>query len=361
MLLFARNWRKDTFKKVGDGGLRYKPGQSYALDDGGSVIATEAELIYLDDRGRITKRERNQPVVLVEIEVTSDEQKTFFTRKADKPDQDAKILESWIEHRNIKPRERDQARKVFALFKTLVPKPLAKCTRADGLVLVKHLQEQGHKGATIGKKVGYLRAASHLAIKWNLLQTNPFADIVPKMDDEEERPALNDADMALARDHLDGLDDQDRLLWIMLACTGMRLSEAFSITAEETTQGIRFVRVGFGTRRRKTNSSKRRVPLPQQVLPLLPSKIEGPLFPDDTTDAASKRLNRFIDKSGIEDPTKVLHGLRHRAIARLRELRCDEQTTRWLVGHGEFDVHDKYGEGRISIHALKEAVDMIGY
>jgi hypothetical protein len=27
-----------------------------------------------------------------------------------------------------------------------VPKPLAKCTRADGLVLVKHLQEQGHKG-----------------------------------------------------------------------------------------------------------------------------------------------------------------------------------------------------------------------
>ena len=73
----------------------------------------------------------------------------------------------------------------------------------------------------------------------------------------------------------------------------MRLSEAFEIEGEEKEKGCRYVIVG-----KKTEQSLRRVPLSTALLPFLPKTIMGPLFPRttrDPPDAASKRLNRFLD------------------------------------------------------------------
>ena len=103
----------------------------------------------------------------------------------------------------------------------------------------------------------------------------------------------------------------------LLASTGMRLSEAFEIDGEEKERGVRYVIVG-----KKTEQSLRRVPLPAAVLPYLPKSIKGPLFDRsknaDPSDAASKRLNRFLDDCGIVDKRKVVHSFRHRAQDRLR-------------------------------------------
>ena len=112
------------------------------------------------------------------------------------------------------------------------------------------------------------------------------------------------------------------MLLRLLATTGMRLSEAFSIDSEATEKGCRFVIVG-----RKTKQSLRRVPLPAAMLPFLPRIIKGPLFTSkykDPVDAASKRLNQFLDDCGIVDPRKVIHSLRHRAQDRLRAAGCPE-------------------------------------
>ena len=60
----------------------------------------------------------------------------------------------------------------------------------------------------------------------------------------------------------------------------------------------------------KTEESLRRVPFPAAVLPYLPQTIKAPLFPrtaKDPADAASKRLNRFLDDIGIDDRAKVIH------------------------------------------------------
>ena len=111
----------------------------------------------------------------------------------------------------------------------------------------------------------------------------------------------------------------------------MRLSEAFEIASEDKERGCRFVKVG-----RKTEQSERRVPYPAALLPYLPKKIAGPLFRRDAADpadAASKRLNRFLRKSGITDPAKVIHSFRHRAQDRLRAAECP-QDIRWaILGH----------------------------
>src|ERR1019366_3395911 len=125
--------------------------------------------------------------------------------------------------------------------------------------------------------------------------------------------------------------------------TGMRLSEAFEIDGEEKERGCRFVIVG-----KKTEQSLRRVPLPAAVLPYLPKSIEGPLFKSeyaDPADMASKRLNRFLDDCGIDDPHKVVHSLRHRAKDRARAAGCPWNVQEEIFGRDKVTVGQDYGLG----------------
>jgi integrase len=138
----------------------------------------------------------------------------------------------------------------------------------------------------------------------------------------------------------------------------MRLSEAFEIEGEEKERGVRYIIVG-----KKTEQSLRRVPLPATVLPYLPKTIEGPLFKSeyaDPADAASKKLNRFLDDIGIADPRKVVHSLRHRAQDRLRAAGCPEDIRWAILGHEEETVAAGYGEG-FPVPMLKKWIDKIGF
>jgi integrase len=227
-----------------------------------------------------------------------------------------------------------------------------------------------------------LNAASNLAIKENKLKFNPFGGIIPRLDDAERRLRLDDADMKVIRANLKRLDKSDQVLVRLLACTGMRLSEAFEIGAivkmkvrvkldgkwkweereqvnsEMTERRVRYVIVGH-----KNEQSQRRVPLPAAVLEYLPKKITEQLFVSsykDPVDAASKRLNRFLRDCGITDPRKVLHSLRHRAQDRLRAAGCPEDVRWAILGHEEETVAAGYGEG-FPVPMLKKWVDKIGF
>jgi hypothetical protein len=134
----------------------------------------------------------------------------------------------------------------------------------------------------------------------------------------------------------------------------MRLAEAFEIEGELKERGVRYCVVGS-----KTQQSMRRVPLPADVLPHLPKKIQGPLF-EGNARHASKRLNRFLNDIGIADKRKVIHSLRHRAQDRLRAVACP-QDIRWaLLGHEESTVAEGYGEG-FPVTLLKKWIDKIGF
>ena len=273
---------------------------------------------------------------------------------------DDKVLETYIEHRKITGYIEREARDVWALFKTLTDaKPLKDCDRDDGRKLVTHFEAQGLKSATIEKKIAWLNAAVNLAIREGRLKFNPFASIVPRVRDKTRRLPLADADMKAIKRNLARLDEADQLLVRLLASTGMRLSEAFEIDGEEKERGVRYVIVG-----KKTEQSLRRVPLPAAVLPDLPKTIKGPLFVrtknKDRSDAASKRLNRFLDDCGITDPRKVVHSLRHRAQDRLRAAECPEDIRWSILGHEEETVADSYGTG-FSVPQLKKWIDKIGF
>jgi integrase len=344
---------------------QYEPGE-HAGPDGGRIVASERELIFLDHDGAYLRTEPNavQKVVPPYPESSARAVVQFVNSLNNEPrptvavkNSDDAILETYIRHANITGYYEREARATWALFKSLCDKPLKDADRDDGRKLVAHFENEGLKSASIRKKIGWLVAAVNLAIREGRLKFNPFSAVVPKRDDKATRLPLDDADMKEVRRNLDKLSRSDQLLLRLLATTGMRLSEAFEIDSEATEKGCRYVIVG-----KKTEQSLRRVPLPVSVLPFLPKKITRPLFASnlaDPADTASKHLNLFLNDCGIVDPRKVVHSLRHRAQDRLRAAGCPEDVRWAILGHEERTVAAGYGEG-FPVPLLRKWVDKIG-
>jgi len=355
-----------------------KPGE-YTTENGERVIATERDLIYLDrNSGALIRTEPNSPAPqLVNApmgavihfgnptrsltELRRMGPVIDLSKKAPTKNGDDVILETYLKHRNITGYIEREARAMWELFKSLTNnKPLKDCTRDDGRKLVTHLEAQGLKSKTIEKKIAWLNAAVNLAISEGQHKSiNPFSAIVPELKDSQRRLPFKDEDMKAIKRNLSRRDKSDQLLVCLLASTGMRISEAFEIEGEDKERGVRYVIVG-----KKTEQSLRRIPLPAAVLPYLPAKIMGPLFKSNATDpsdAASKRLNRFLREGcGITDPCKVIHSFRHRAQDRLRAAECPEDIRWSILGHERETVAAGYGEG-FAVHVLKKWIDKIGF
>jgi integrase len=347
---------------------KLEPGRKHIAPDGGEIIATDKELLYIGHDSLIIRTEPNGAPAYqlvggpLTVRSLADAFKDadFGDGPARRPkaatkNSDDAIIETYLEHRRVGGYNASEARAVWHLYKELTHnKPLKDADRDDGRKLVKHFMDKGLKSATIEKKIAWLNAAVNLAIKEGRLRFNPFAGVIPKLDDAERRLPLDDADMKVIRANLKRLDNSDQLLLRILAATGMRLAEAFGIDSEQTERRCRFVIVGT-----KTEQSQRRVPLPAAVLPFLPATIKGKLF-TGTDDATSKRLNRFLDDIGIIDPRKVVHSLRHRAQDRLRAAGCPEDVRWELLGHEKETVAAGYGEGS-PVPLLRKWIDKIGF
>lgn len=311
----------------------YPPGLHTGLG-GERIFATATELHYLDEQGRTIRTELNS--VMGGIIGARQSAKNEFEMhdaaygeapsrpKAPTKNGDDGILETYLTHNNLSNHFRREAEATWAIYKSLIGKPLKDATRDDGRKLAKHFADAGNKSATIAKKLGWLRAACELAIGEKKLSLNPFVKVIPKTKDKLRRRAFTENEMEVCKTKqneagqllFSKLSDSDQLLFRLLACTGMRLSEAFQINGEQTEDDVRFVVVGT-----KTDASLRRVPLPSALLPL--DKIIGSLFVAEPSmelaaKAASKRLNDFIDDCGLTDPALVVHSLRHRAARRMR-------------------------------------------
>lgn len=254
---------------------KLEPGREHVGEDGGKILATDKELFHIGHNGAIIKTEPNGGPVnrLVNvpmgavihfgnpirplrkgaiIDVSKLERLTAVTKGGD----DA-ILETYLKnakHGPVTGYDEREARAVWALYKTLTNgKPLKDADRDDGRKLVAHFEAQGLKSATIEKKIAWLNAACNLAIKDGKLKLNPFAAIAPKRKDKLRRKRLNDADIRQVKRNLDKLNESDRLLFRLLASTGMRIGEAFEIAGEEKERGVRYVIVGHKTEEKPTS------------------------------------------------------------------------------------------------------------
>ncbi|MBO1021444.1 tyrosine-type recombinase/integrase [Methylobacterium sp. SD274] len=347
----AKNKRAETFKLTAR--RKWPLGES-VLADGTRIISTEWSALMLKD-GTLIGETRDQwdtdlnprfdPVAFRDEAIRD-------SRKIETGD-DTAILEAYLALKKRNIYYEREARDTWALFKRLVEgKALKSCTREDGRKLIAHLQGEGDKAATIVKKLNYLSAAVNHAIGEGVLSFNPFAKIAPPIDDATRRVPYEDDDMERVALALPSFDPESRLLWVLLASTGMRLGEAFHITSERVEKGIRYVEIGS-----KNEQSKRRLPLPEVVLPLLPERIIGPIFASNAKNLG-RVLQRLVRKAGADGKGKVLHSLRHRAKDRMRAEQCPIAVQYELFGHEEKTVAAGYGHGS-PMSVLKPWIDKI--
>ncbi len=246
-----------------------KPGREHAGPDGGKIVATERELIHIGHNGSILRTEANggfmTAIVGPSQHMTARQDFAAFEaaekgwrgpierlrpRAPVKTDDDS-ILQTYLDHggrkrTGVHGHFRNEAQNTWAIFRRLTDnKPLKHCTRDDGRKLVAYFQNEGLKSATIAKKVAWLCAAVNLAIhEGRFTSINPFAGVAPDGDDKSRRLPLSDDDIAATKRALGALEPSDQILFRLLACTGMRLSEAFEIDNEMTEKGVRYVIVG---------------------------------------------------------------------------------------------------------------------
>lgn len=306
--------------------------------EGSKVVATDTHIIKIGTDGSISQKEQESGIRLSLIDP--------LAKPITNPD-DA-VIETWITQNQVGKYLTMEGRKVWGIFKKITNnKPLKQCERDDGRKMVAYLSEQGDKMATVRKKISHLNAAVNIAISDGKLRFNPFTGVAPTATDGLNRIPLSNDDLRLCNENIHKLSGHDQLLWRLLTLTGMRLDEAFQIDEEFEESNIRFVIAGT-----KTPQSKRRVPLPTPLLPILPSKITGRLFAG-TTKAAGKRIRYWLKDLGISydpdnetgDPRKVPHSLRHRAKDRLRAAGCPLEIQYELLGHEKKTVASGYGAG----------------
>ena len=355
----------------------YAPGL-HTLPDGRTVMATATDLTFSDG----TRRRNGGPAIYLvgeqlpatrEFRVFDDadaghigegpipaERPKFVAAKSSDDD---KLLETYITHAALSETREAQAREMWRIFRTVVNKPLAKCTRDDGRKIVAHLEaEKPLKSTTLKRYMVPLIAIVNLAIdEGKHTGINPFANCVPDREDEEERKPFNDDDMKVIRANLHKLGKSDQLLVRLLATTGMRRGEAFSIASEKTKDGVRYCTVGT-----KTDDSRRQVPFPKELLPHLPAKIAGQLIPG-RMDSAGKRLKKWLIEIGITDPDKApMHSFRHRAKNRMRQITPDEELRNAIGGWSSGKKNSGWEYGRedgdrgFPIKILKKTIDKIG-
>ncbi|MCP1537973.1 DUF6538 domain-containing protein [Methylorubrum extorquens] len=347
-ILFLRKAFKRTHHLAAPGPRRFEPGKIHHLPDGGLVVASEDKLEFFDENNAFVRVEPNTHTVRVPMELTPQDIRGIEPYLPKRKNQDDHIIEHWIEHRNINDHLAREARRTWIDFKKITKnKPLAKCTRKDGVALANFLLSQNNNSSTVEKKIGHLRAAVNLHMVDGILTSNPFHKVIPTRNDRLIRAPLSETDMLKVSESLHQLSQSDQLLWKLLATTGMRLDEAFQIIEEHKEEDIRYVRIGT-----KTASSDRRIPLPTDLLDRLPKRIVGPLF-EGRSDVAGKRLIYFLkrleisynSRRGTGDKRKVVHSLRHRAKDRLRAMSCPLDIQYEILGHEKSTVAAGYGYG----------------
>jgi integrase len=199
---------------------------------------------------------------------------------------------------------------------------------------------------------------------------------IPSDDEENERPPYTEEDVKAIRANLGRFTDEQKLMLVWHISSSVRPGGIYSITDDEWEDGedadtgetfrTRHARI----RKDKGKYGPRNLPIPQAVLdlkkddgtPLLPEKIEGPLF---TTQLSMLlvEINNKLKRLKINTPEndKTLYSGRHRARDRLLNRDAPDKMSKAIMGHArKIEQHDRYGTG-YAMWKMNSWINKIGF
>jgi integrase len=176
-----------------------------------------------------------------------------------------------------------------------------------------------------------------------------------------------------------GAGEAAKWLPLLAAFTGARLEELGQLTLDDIRedQGICFLDMSTldEGKRRKTESSKRRVPIHSKIIEFgfldyveeIKKSGRKRLFPylassgEKRTASWSKWWGRYARKYGGFDKLKVFHSFRHTFKDGLREGGVQEEVSDALTGHAPTTEGRKYGGNGYPLKRLKEGIEKLCY
>ena len=240
-------------------------------------------------------------------------------------------------------------------------KPIDQYDRVDAIDMAKKMDVEGYSNKRIKTIISYVRVVFIYA--GTIRGRN--AKVVL------ERHAWTDLKLAsygtrtrsykpFSKDELhllfnQSIPKQERLLLSILMTTGMRLDEAALMTWERIVKYQDILCFSLlpsdehGTVIVKNEGSKRYIPLPDIIRPLLSESGEGRLFDYRTHNGkaqakASDALMPFIRNVSADD-RKVVHSLRGNLKDLIRDANYSKEINDFLTGHAQGDVAGRYGQG----------------
>lgn len=168
--------------------------------------------------------------------------------------------------------------------------------------------------------------------------------------------------------------DQNRLLLLLVASTGLRLGELLGLTVENITGGGQTITIrqqagrGKVTNRLKTNNAYRVVDVHSEVAVELAAfmgeRKSGLVFANSKGHAINESnlrnrvLYPILEELGFGQAG--FHAFRRFRITHLRKMRAPEDLIRFWVGHGDKSVTDGYSQLKEDVEYRKAVVEQVG-
>lgn len=252
--------------------------------------------------------------------------------------------------------------------------PVTKYDKVHAIEVARFMQDSGASNALIKDTISYGRGLFKYAgtirneLKEVVLPVQPWTDISLKDFGTPTRSYKPLTEEELLQLFAQEMGTDERLILSILVTTGMRLDEVALITWERITtfedilcfsliSDVEDVKV-------KNISSKRYIPVPNIIKPLLGNGGQGRLFPyrldksGKAENSASKALMPLI-RNVTSDDRKVVHSLRGNFKDFVRDIGVSKETNDFLTGHGQGDVAGRrYGQGP-SMQVRLNVIDQI--
>ncbi|MGX9688621.1 tyrosine-type recombinase/integrase [Deinococcus wulumuqiensis] len=209
--------------------------------------------------------------------------------------------------------------------------------RDAGAVYVRSLETEGLKPASVRVHLAAARALFR-ALRWaGVTEADPFSDSKPAKDKVapwDKRSPYSEDEVAALLAHA---PLRDRVLILLCAHGGLRISEALALRWDEVEAGSLLVRAGKGGKSRRVTLSRT---LATALADFRPGQ-SADLVVGGTQEAARKRLARIARLAGME--SKGFHAFRHYAGTRIAGSLGLEDAARHL-GHSSIETTRVYAK-----------------
>lgn len=247
-------------------------------------------------------------------------------------------------------------RNVGYVLECLGDRPLDHYSTADAAAFREWLVAKGMASSTVKRVFSTVKAVVNLTIsEMGLDIKNPFAGVyLPNKNDAVRRLPVSVENIQRLQQECMAIDDELRWIVALIADTGMRLSEALGLMADDLVLDHEYPHLILQPhphRGLKTANSERLIPLVGSSLWAANrvSNRNGFCFPryasaqGCNSNSASAALNKWIKT--VCGEKAVIHGLRHSFRDRLRQKQAPTDLIDQLGGWSFKTIGQHYGEG----------------